>query len=160
MGIVSKLLAFATREAKVDRGGGDNVTARHFSDPGDDSAPIEGDWCSISEAVGTGRQSAVGYYDAKNPAKSAPGEKRIYARDAAGAVVSEVWLKNDKTVIITNTAGIFTMAANGDVIINGVTITKAGDVKLANGVTLGTHRHSQGSDSRGDSQVDTNGPKP
>lgn len=159
MGIVSKLLSFIERDAKVDRGGGDNITARHFSAPGDDSAPVAGDWCCISEANGTGRQSAVGYYDAKNAPKSAPGEKRIYGRDASGEVVSEVWLKNDRSVTITNGAGLFTMGADGLVIINGVAITPNGDVILANGIVVGEHKHSQGKDSGGDTQVDTDGPK-
>lgn len=159
MGIISKLLSFASREAKVDRGGGDNITARHFSAPGDDSAPIAGDWCSISDASGTGRQSAVGYYDAINAPKSSPGEKRIYGRDPSGEVVSEMWLKNDKTVAISNAAGSFLMQADGVVVINGVKITPEGDVVLPNGVTLGEHKHSQGKDSGGDTQVDTNGPK-
>lgn len=159
MGIVSRVISFLSRETKVDRGAGDNVTARHFADPGDDSHPLPGDWCALSGAAGSGRQSAVGYYDAKNASKATAGEKRIYSRNAEGALAAEVWLKNDKTVIISNGAGLFTMEPGGDVVINGARITKEGEVIAANGAKLGVHVHTQPNDSRGDSQPDTNGPK-
>lgn len=150
MGIVSQVLSSEGLDVKTDRGSGDNVTAQHFSSPGDDSQPLPGDYCALSGATGTGRQTAVGYRDAKNSGSAAPGEKRIYARDETGAVVCEVWLKNDGTVNVSSEA------SGKDVIINGVRIPADGsDVILPSGRSIMHHGHPQGPDSDGNTEQDT-----
>jgi len=150
MGIVSQVLGAEGKDIKSDRGSGDNVTAQHFSSPGDDALPLPGDYNALSGATGTGRQTSVGYRDGKNEGKATPGEKRIYARDAEGVLVCEVWLKNTGEVEIS------TVSSGADVIINGVRIPADGsDVILANGRSVMHHNHPQGNDSNGDTEQNT-----
>lgn len=153
MGRIGKLISFVratvgttkTSDVKVDRGGGDNRTPQHFSAPGDDSFPLPGDFVAIVDQAGTGRDSAVGYVDPKNLQKATAGDKRIYARDANGDQIIELWLKNDGTATLSNANGSFTLApdgsitgtnangsyqlqAGGDFVVNGVTIDTAGNI--------------------------------
>ena len=156
MGIVSQVLSAEGKDVKVDRGSSDNVTAKHFSDPGNDSLPLPKDYSALSNASGTGRQTAVGYRDSKNAGKASPGEKRIYSRSNDGTEIAEVWLKNSGEISITNGVGVFTMLPNGDVVINGVRILADGsDVILASGRSIMHHKHPQGNDSSGNSEQDT-----
>lgn len=155
MGIVSEVLAADGTDIKSDRGSGDNVTAQHFTAPGDDSRPLPGDYAALSEASGTGNQTATGYHDSKNPPKAAPGEKRIYGRNGVGAVVSEVWLKASGDVVISNGPGVFTMTADGSVNINGLVISPEGEVTNAKGISLSGHNHPQEKDSAGNTEQDT-----
>lgn len=158
MGIVSEVLSAEGKDIKSDRGSGDNVTAQHFSAPGDDALPLPGDYSALSGASGTGRQTSVGYRDKKDNAKAKPGEKRMYARSESGDVSVEVWLKNSGEAEITNGQGVFTLEPSGDFVINGVRITKDGDIIAANGVSLTKHTHAQGNDSAGNTQQETNEP--
>lgn len=92
-------------EVRVDMGGGDIATAEHVAPAGDDSCPIPGvDEATVVESAGAGNEQAIGYSDTKNPAKTAPGEKRLYVRDEEGALVCELWLKHDKLHIKAYTA--------------------------------------------------------
>lgn len=166
MGRIAKLLSFVRGEkngakvsdVKADPGGGANVTAQHFASPGDDSHPLPGDYVAMAGARGTGRENAVGYIDPTNEPKAGPGEKRIYARDENGAVVVEVWLKNDGTATLVNAEGSVTLApsgsikgvngggqfelqAGGDFVANGATMTTDGDVVTSDGISLRTHVH-------------------
>jgi hypothetical protein len=136
-----------------DPGGDQNVTAPHFADAGDDSCPLPGDFVALEQSSGTGVEQAVGYADVDNAGKAAPGEKRIYARDARGAVKVELWLKGDGAIVVDNGAGKLELAPGGDVTINGVTIDKSGNVSAPGDVTakrgpqavrLSTHTHLSG----------------
>lgn len=158
MGIVSKVLSYLGKDVKVDRGSGDNVTAQHFGPSGDDSPPLAEDYAVLSNAAGTGRQSAVGYRDAKNAGQAAPGEKRTYARNVSGQIVAQIWATNTGEVSIFNDAGAFTLQPNGDVVINGIRFTPAGLIILPNGVSLNTHYHPQPNDSAGNTEANTGGP--
>lgn len=51
------------------------------------------------------------------------------------------WLKNDGSIAVENAAGHIRIAADGTVTINGATITPAGDVVSATGISLSTHVH-------------------
>ncbi len=101
MGRVGKLLSFVRRtvagklldEAKVDTGGGAIHTVQHYADPGDDSQPLPGDFPFLAETGGAGEHGAVGWHDTTTPRKAGPGEKRIYARSAAGTASVEFWMK-------------------------------------------------------------------
>ena len=163
MGWVGKLVAFARRgkgvsDATADTGGGAQTSAQHFSSPGDDGAPLPGDYAAIVAQQGTGRRSAVGYVDPLNAQTAANGEKRIYARDPEGAQVAEFWLKGDGTIAASNenfslvaaptgtttiTAGAAVIVANasGLVTINGLQITKAGNMITAEGMDADAHKH-------------------
>lgn len=166
---LGKLLSFirGTRndaklsDVKLDPGGGPNVTAEHFSAPGDDSYPLAGDYVVNVSIQRSGGSAVVGYLDPKNDQKAAAGEKRIYARKADGSSVVELWLKNDGTAVLENANGSVRLSPNGDIEvvgaaisitgdsititgttdINGATISTGGEVTTAGGVDLDTHVH-------------------
>lgn len=159
MGLIAKLLSFGrvqteeganVSDVKIDPGGGANITAQHFGPPGDDSYPLPDDYVAVVPAGGSGTESAVGYIDTENQAQALAGEKRLYSRDANGAVKTVIWLKNDGSLVIQNGAGTIQMATGGTVTINGVTIdtngniVAPGEVTAMNGpssVKLSTHLH-------------------
>lgn len=163
MGRIAKLLSFVrvvrnnakVSDVKVDPGGGANITAEHFASPGDDSSPLPGDYVALITASGSGRESAVGYVDAKSDQKSLSGDKRIYARDGNGLSIGEVWLKNTGEISISNDNGSFTLrpdgsikgvngsgsfelAVSGDFLINGVTIDTTGNITTTGVITGAT----------------------
>lgn len=186
MGLTGKLLSFtrAVRngltisDAKMDPGGGPNLTPEHLNPPGDDSHPLPGDYGYLAPLPAAGRYAVLGYVDPVNPPGTDPGEKRIYARDAdTGAVVVSVWLRNDGSVALANMAGSVTLGADGsiigqngagsfelqaagDFIVNGVTIAADGSVTIPTSLTLNSkeiaeHTHSQNDDSGGNTEQDT-----
>lgn len=135
-------------EAIVDPGSEANVTGSVFQPAGDDAQPVDGDFAVCVDLLSTGSVSVVGYNDPKNARVADKGEKRIYARDTAGAVVSSIWLKNDGSVIWTNGSGTIQMAAGGTVTINGVTIDTSGNLSAntveqtdGGSIDLGSHVH-------------------
>lgn len=150
MGMIAKVLSFVRRgkasDVKVDPGGGFNVTGNHFSAPGDDSQPIPGDYAAATSNQRSGGESIVGYVDSVNEPKANAGEKRIYGRDAeTGAMVCEIWMKNDGSVHLQNDNGVFRILADGtitganengsfelepggDFFVNGATIDKDGNI--------------------------------
>ena len=174
---LGRLLSFLRTErndAKVsdttlDPGGGPNITGEHFADPGDDSHPLPGDYVATTGIPRSGGEVPVGYADTINDPKAEAGEKRIYGRDAAtGLAVNEIWLKADGAVLIanangsfelkadgsikgSNSAGSFELESGGDFVVNGATITAAGDVLTALGRSLDLHVHpiTSGSSSPG-----------
>lgn len=85
-------------EVVVDEGDGDTATVPFFQPIGEDSQPLPGDELVTVESSGSGAEVAVAGADIKNAGKAGKGEKRLYARDASGAVVAEVWLHSDGTV--------------------------------------------------------------
>ena len=93
-------------DVKVDTGGGANITVEHFAPAGDDSHPLPDDYVFTAPVAGTGRASVSGYYDPTNEGKTAPGERRAYARtptEGGGRrVIAEHWIKNDGTVVTTS----------------------------------------------------------
>ncbi len=154
MGRIGKLLSFVRvrrgtakiSDVQVDKGGGENRTWEHFSDAGDDSYPMPGDYVAPGGQSGTGRESAVGYIDPKNAQKALIGEKRIYARDGNGDSVVELWLKNTGEGILSNANGYIKLLANGTVDINGVTIDPSGNTNvpislILNSRELNDHNH-------------------
>lgn len=102
-----------------DPGGKNNITAPHYADPGDDSCPLPGDYAALTEASGTGAEAATGYADVRNAGKALPGEKRIYGRDANGAVVGDLWIKRDGTIVGTNAGGSITLSPQGVLSVSG-----------------------------------------
>lgn len=168
MGLIGELLSFARKtvngvkssDVKVDPGGGAIITGSHFSAPGDDSVPLKTDFAVTTPIPNSGGHAIVGYADPKNTPKAGEGEKRIYGRDSGG-VVNEIHLKNDGSVlitnlianseielkadgsvIITNSLGTFELKLNGEIDMNGATVTLLGDVISATGISLSTHTHS------------------
>jgi hypothetical protein len=165
---LGKLLSFVRRirnsanlsDVKVNPGGGPNVTAEHFSAPGDDAHPLVGDYVVIVPLQRSGGSAVVGYLDPKNDQKAALGEKRIYARNSAGVSVVELWLKNTGEATLVNDNGYATLLPNGEVLSNGARITTDGDVITSDGVSLRNHTHLQndGNDAGGGVQTDPSTP--
>ena len=145
MGRTAVVLEFDRSEdgpdVKADPGGGANVTAPHYSAPGDDSAPLPGDVVAMSRSNGTGAEHVTGYHDGKNDGIAKAGEKRIYARDPAGVVVAEVYLQGDGTILFKNASGAGTLNPDGSMTLNGAKVTLTGDVITASGVSLDLHVH-------------------
>jgi len=108
MGFIAFLLSFTrstsndtpVSDVKVDRGGGSNITAEHFSSAGDDSHPLPKDSVVVVQIDGTGNGVVVGYLDPKNSQKAEKGEKRLYSRDENGDEKAEVWLKKNGEVVL------------------------------------------------------------
>ncbi len=138
-----------TPEAKVDRGGGDAVTAYHFAPPGDDSQPLPGDLAYLGDDEGAGNAQILGYQDPRNAGVAGRGEKRSYARSAAGALACEVWLKADGTIVVKNAVVTLQLAASGAASVsnsNGsIDIDAAGNVTATTPLGTfgaGTHQHT------------------
>jgi hypothetical protein len=136
----------------VDTGGGSNLTAEYFPNPGDDSPPCVGDMVTLGESEGAGSMAVTGANDARNPGKAAGGERRLYARDEHGTPVAELWLKADGSGEITGLkcGWKIAMGTDGSITLNGVTIDKDSNIKAPGevtamsagpGVKLSTHLH-------------------
>lgn len=154
MGRVAAFLSWALNtnsseqppEIKGDPGGEAVCTAEHFSPPGIDSQPCQGDYFATHDGPGTGDEVVSGYHDPKEAnRKAGSGEARIYARDGDGATVCEVWCKADGSVEINS-------IKSGSVLkLNGVEIDQDGNIKApgeitakegAASVSLSTHVHN------------------
>lgn len=123
MGFLATVLSFSRRvvsgaqapEARVDRGGGNTMTAFHFSAPGDDSHPLPGDVAYLGDDAGRGATQVLGYQDAETAPVAGAGEKRIYARSGPGEVSAEVWLKADGSLLLKNEKGSIELQITGHV---------------------------------------------
>ena len=119
---IGKVLSFLRLEAngakvsdvKLDEGGGDNRTARHFAPAGDDSFPLVTDYTVQGNTPGEGSKAVLGYADPINTPKALEGDKLIIGRDpATGLEVVEVWLKSDGTALVSNDNGSVTLRPDG-----------------------------------------------
>lgn len=158
MGFVAGVTAFArtetqgaqTPEVTVDRDGDETATAHHFAAPGDDAPPLPGDLAFLADDTGSGEAQAVGYQDPSTPGLAAPGEKRIYARSAAGVVAVALWLKGDGTLVVESQSGaVVELGADGAVRIGNalgeVAVDAAGVVTATTPLGTfgaGTHTHA------------------
>lgn len=128
------------------------VSSELLCEPGVDALPLPGDEVMIEEAEGRGETSVNAFADPKNAGKAADGERRTYARDAAGNVVCEVWQKADGTIAITSIKDGSKLNLNGVLIDQQGNITTPGEVKAMAGtpeaplpgVTLSLHTHPTG----------------
>ncbi len=98
---------------QVDPGGGANKTADHFAPSGIDAPPLPGDFAAGTGSSGAGTAQVTGYSDPNNTRKALGGEVRLYARDANGVQVAEIWAKRDGTVETTNAGGTISMSPAG-----------------------------------------------
>ena len=89
----------------------------------------------------------------RNKVQSPPSSKRQY--DLNDAVYIGGFLNNSPQQYIQFTETGINIKTLGDVNINGMVIKKDGTIVTKDGVILDTHKHSQGSDSHGDSEQDT-----
>ena len=148
MGLIGNVISFARRitangckysEAKIDVGGGDIRTSEDYGPAGDDSFPLDTDKAIAVEVPRTGGIAIVGYLDTLDSTISEPGEKRIYSRDAtSGLVVAEIYLKADGSINCSNDNGSFKLEANGNFVVNKLTIDINGNITTSGDVTAGT----------------------
>jgi hypothetical protein len=132
-------------DVTINPGGGFNKTADNFPPTGDDAVPLNSDYAVSVDVKGRGRQAIVGYLDPKNVPVAGAGEKRIYARDAAGDLIVEVHLKADGECVVLNGGGSFSvkldgsqkgqnangayeLEAGGDFVVNGAVIDTTGKI--------------------------------
>lgn len=145
MGWIARVLSSARRtvngtptvDVKSDPGGGANVTPSLYLPPGDDARPLAGDYEYLGATPRTGGWATLGFQDAINAGVTAPGEKRIYARDASGTVVAQVYLNNAGALVLSNDTATVTIAAGGSITANDGettwTMDGAGGATLDNG---------------------------
>lgn len=106
MALILEALETARRNASgrqylEARAGADHQeTGAVAQSPGFDGRPLEGDLLVSEKAADTGEPVFVGALDLKNAGTAEPGEARIYARDASGAVVCEIWARADGSIRI------------------------------------------------------------
>jgi len=148
MGRVGEVVEVETDgDVRVDLGGEDLVTADGFAGAGDDAPPLPGDAAALVDGVSSGGYQVAGYDD-ETPKAAAGGERRMYARDPAGVVTSEIHLKGDGSIEITSLASggaKVTVKPGGNVVIEGAQdvtgdITADGEItaKGASAATLVT----------------------
>lgn len=123
MGWIARVLSSTRRtlrgvptvDVKSDPSSGANETATQFQPAGDDARPLPDDYAYTGPLPRQGGAAHLGYQDAQNAGKTAPGEKRLYARDSSGAVVAEIYLQGDGTLTLENDTGSASIAPNGDI---------------------------------------------
>ena len=82
----------------------ENVQAEIYGPAGDDSPPLPGDMGFFPSNSQTGGRVCLGVIDQANAPQAEPGERRLYARDADGNIVTTVWIKKDGTLELLGTA--------------------------------------------------------
>lgn len=133
----------------VEGGEGDGATIDHFTAPGDDSPPLEGDYALVVPLEGESDTLATASYSDDTAKVAARGEKRTYARDSSGAVTAEIHMKGDGEIAIqqvggasaviapdgeitlANSAASVAVSATGEITLSGVSVS------LAQGTPLG-----------------------
>jgi hypothetical protein len=138
---LAKVLSFVKlglgADVTVNPGGGANPTGKHLAPPGDDSQPLPQDFAGVVPSAAEGSINIAGYVDADNALEALAGEKRLYSRNEAGAVMVTIWLKRDGKLLIDS---------DGEININGVTISSSGAVSIPTslkvaGKELAGHNH-------------------
>lgn len=158
--------------AKVDPGGGNDISPQCFFSPGEDSRPLDGDSLLGVATSAAGRFVGVGSADPLNVGISAKGEVRRYSRDSAGVIRATIHIKADGSIEVAsvpggvslvigadgsiagiNSSGSFSLEPSGSMLINGAQITPGGDVITASGISLDNHGTSPGSFAAGGDAV-------
>ena len=122
---------------KIEGGASDTDDVDHFGPSGDDSPPLPDDSAVAVELDDDGEQSAAVAYSDGLTRTALPGEKRFYARDTAGAVVSEIHMTRDGGVRIEKIGGGPKVLVNADGSIElsnsaaTVSVSPTGAIKLS-----------------------------
>lgn len=148
--------------SSVEELSGDQRTSQIFGPCNEDFAPPE-DCKTYDIRLGEdkGYLISIAYHNQLIQPVAEHGERRLYSTNKEGdEVMTEVFLKQDGTVLITNKdqPGYIRLFPSGVIMVNDATITIGGDFITKNGISLDNHTHSQGIDSRGDTQANTNSP--
>lgn len=145
MGFLARLLSFdhierdgvQSTDAKVDMGGAVVGTMQHLSAPGDDSAPLVGDYVASVSVSHTGGGVAVGYCDPAFAPMAEPGDKRIYSRDAdSGEMAAQLWLHADKAIAANNENGSALIDPDGNISFSNeygaISLSSDGKISIGN----------------------------
>lgn len=104
---------------EIEGGESDAPTIDHFAPAGDDSPPLPDDYALVVALDGESELFGTAGYSDETDKVAEPGEKRIYARDPNGAVVSEAHLQGDGSIAIAQTGGAsIAVAADGAITID------------------------------------------
>jgi hypothetical protein len=160
LGVLRTQSGVLSRGFKVDPGGGATITVSQFGTPGDDSAPLDTDIPVLVSLKRSGSGAIVGFIDPKNAPAVGKGERKLYARDAGGAIKGWIKLSADGAIRFENSSGSVLLAPSGTITLNGLvtidtsgnittpgnitatgTIHGAGITDTTTNVTLGTHKH-------------------
>ena len=126
-------------EWKVELNKGLNIQVERYAPAGDDSQPLPEDRAGLVSRTESGAKFAVGAFDIKNPAEALPGEKRLYGRDEEGSITSQIFMKNDGTIEVSNVSGMtiiidedgnVILSTSGDTEINSSKSTINNDVEI------------------------------
>lgn len=113
---------------------GDPVGMDHFGPSGDDSPPLPGDFVAAVPLDEDDEESAAVAYADETARVAKGGEKRIYARNSEGVVVSSAFLKGDGSVTITNDKATVDLTPTGAIKLSNsaasVEIAVDGSIKL------------------------------
>lgn len=113
----------------------DTTTTELLSAPGDDSPPLPGDFGLKTPVSPQGDSTISAFSRPESEQMSAPGEKRIYARNADGETVCYVHLKADGAFDVLNMSGKgIKAAADGTIDINGVVISPDGAIEAPSSI--------------------------
>jgi len=140
-------------DVQTDTGGKYNITSKLFQPAGDDCAPLPEDLAVTVETQKTGSLAAVGFIDPNNEGIALPGESRRYARDSGGVIQSQIFQRNDGTIIIENllvsqtispdgsvviqnAGGFISLLSSGIVNINGTRFLQDGNIVMAGGADI------------------------
>ena len=111
---------------EIEGGSGDPSSLDHFGPSGEDSPPLPGDVVLAVPLDGLSETLVSAGYSDGTEKLAGPGEKRLYARDSDGAIVSEIFMEGDGAVTISQPGGAsITLASSGE-----VTIDTTGNIKL------------------------------
>lgn len=111
-------------EIEADLGGGDPAILDVYASPGEDSPPLEGDYVAAINVDPHGEQLATVAYADETERIAEPGEKRIYARNAAGEITAELHMKGDGSVTIQAAAGaVVEIADDGAITLSGSSVS-------------------------------------
>lgn len=115
MGRITRVLNHIGNLIKADRSGGDINEMEHLQPHGDDAKPLPQDDGWSDRTSKNGNDVYLGAFDYENKIAE-PGEKRIYARNADGDPVNQVYLKKDGEIISSNDNCSITQKPDGTII--------------------------------------------
>jgi hypothetical protein len=146
VGRIAKVLSFfrtlrngaQLTDVKINTGGNVTKTCENFSSSGDDSQPLNTDYCAILDIERSGGSVVVGYVDPKNAGVTSAGEKRIYSRDGSGNIAAFIHLKSNGNISIENDVFDIRFDNDGFALINNtscsIEMNSVGAIKLTNSI--------------------------
>lgn len=141
--ILDKTISGFIRKFKTTLYGSDALYLEQFHSGGDDYNPPNNVKALSSFLGNNPRDGVIFLFRDDTERKSSPGEKRIYATDAAGNVIkAEIHLKNNGDIVIISSGKILTSGTlehDGDLNVSG---TISGGIIIAQNGASGNYSNS------------------